>query len=96
MKYLTTILSLVIPVALALGGYLFTYFYGKKQEQRKNRLERINRQLDELYYTVRCWQSYNQAKKHGIVLLPNITAILIFIKKNKTPHGKMWLNFIPG
>lgn len=43
------ILSLVIPVVLALGGYLFTYFYGRRQEQRRNRLERINRQLDKLY-----------------------------------------------
>ena len=46
---LTTLLPLIISVLLALGGYLFTYFYGKRQEQRKNRLERINRQLDELY-----------------------------------------------
>jgi hypothetical protein len=49
MDYLTNILPLIISVLLALGGYLYTYFYGKKQEQRKNRLERINRQLDELY-----------------------------------------------
>lgn len=46
---LENLVPLVIPVILALGGYLFTYFYGKRQEQRKNRLERINRQLDELY-----------------------------------------------
>jgi hypothetical protein len=46
---LSILLPLVLSVLLALGGYLFTYFYGKKQEQRKNRLERINRQLDELY-----------------------------------------------
>jgi hypothetical protein len=46
---LATILPLVISVLLALGGYLFTYFYGKKQEQRKSRLERINRQLDDFY-----------------------------------------------
>ncbi|MCK4760611.1 MAG: hypothetical protein KAW12_00330 [Candidatus Aminicenantes bacterium] len=49
MKYLTTILSILIPVVLALCGYLYTYFSGKKQEQRKNRLERINRQLDDFY-----------------------------------------------
>jgi hypothetical protein len=46
---LSTIIPLVISVILALGGYLFTYFYGKKQEQRKFRLERINLQLDEFY-----------------------------------------------
>ncbi len=49
MSNFTTVLPLVIPVVLALCGYFYAYFYGKKQEQRKNRLERINRQLDELY-----------------------------------------------
>jgi len=49
MDYLTNILPLIISVLLALGGYLFTYFYGKRQEQRKNRLERINLQLDNCY-----------------------------------------------
>ncbi|MCP4219747.1 MAG: hypothetical protein GY765_34260 [bacterium] len=40
---------LVIPVVLAIVGYLYTYISGKRLEQRKNRLARINRQLDEFY-----------------------------------------------
>jgi hypothetical protein len=49
MSNLTTVLPLAIPVALAIAGYFYTYYYGKRQEQRKNRLERINRQLDDFY-----------------------------------------------
>ncbi len=44
-----TLLPLVIPLLLALCGYLFTYFYGMRQEGRKSRLARINEQLNQFY-----------------------------------------------
>ena len=43
------ILTTSVPILLAIFGYLATYLYNLKLAQRKEKLERINRQLSELY-----------------------------------------------
>lgn len=45
----TVVASLAVTLAVALGGYLATYFNGLRLDQRKDRLNRVNRQLSELY-----------------------------------------------
>jgi hypothetical protein len=45
----TVVAPLAVTLALALGGYLATYFNGLRLDQRKDRLDRVNRQLSELY-----------------------------------------------
>lgn len=44
-----TFLGILIPVIVAVIGYLFTYFYSRRIEREKNRLIRINKQLDQFY-----------------------------------------------
>ena len=46
---LDTLLTLSITILLALIGYIATYFNNLRIEQRKDRLERVNRQLREYY-----------------------------------------------
>src|SRR3954469_12524362 len=46
---LTTALTLLVSVALALTGYALTYRNNVRIDQRKARLDRVNRQLTELY-----------------------------------------------
>jgi hypothetical protein len=41
--------TLVVTILLALFGYLATYVYNLRLAQRKDRLDRVNRQLGELY-----------------------------------------------
>ena len=45
----TTGLTIAVSVLLALGGYLATYTYNLKLARRKDRLDRVNQQLSELY-----------------------------------------------
>src|SRR5947209_1888781 len=44
-----TILTLLVTVSLALAGYIAKYLNDIKTAQRKDRLERVNRQLKEFY-----------------------------------------------
>lgn len=44
-----TTLTVSVSVLLALTGYLATYLYNLRLAQRKDRLERIDRQLSDLY-----------------------------------------------
>ena len=49
---------------LALGGFLFTYFNSKSVEERKARIERVNRQLKEFYGPLlACVSSTSSAKR---------------------------------
>jgi hypothetical protein len=85
------IITVVIPVVLALGGYFFTYFYGKRQEQRKYRLERINRQLDEFYGPLLAIvQSSQQAWESFIAKYDNNTS---FYKKDQNPTPEQVAEF---
>jgi hypothetical protein len=43
------LLNLIVTILLALIGYLATYFNNLRIAERKDRLDRINRQLSELY-----------------------------------------------
>lgn len=45
----TTGLTIAVTVLLAVVGYLATYAYNLKLAQRKDRLDRINRQLSDFY-----------------------------------------------
>jgi hypothetical protein len=45
----TVVASLAVTLVVALAGYLTTYFNGLRLDQRKDRLDRVNRQLSELY-----------------------------------------------
>jgi hypothetical protein len=45
----TVVASLAVTLAVALTGFLATYFNGLRLAQRKDRLDRVNRQLSELY-----------------------------------------------
>jgi hypothetical protein len=44
-----TVVTLVVTVGLAITGYVATYLSNQSLARRKDRLERINRQLAELY-----------------------------------------------
>ena len=41
--------KIMVPVALAIAGFLFTYFHNKRLISRKAELDRVNRQLSDLY-----------------------------------------------
>jgi hypothetical protein len=64
----TTGLTIAVSVLLALGGYLATYTYNLKLAQRKDRLDRVNQQLSELYGPLlalasasgACWIAFRQ------------------------------------
>jgi amino acid transporter len=45
----TTGLTITVSVVLAVVGYIATYVYGLRLAQRKDRLDRVNRQLSEFY-----------------------------------------------
>ena len=45
----TTALTLAVTVLLAVAGYIATYVWNLKIAQRKDQLERVNRQLSEFY-----------------------------------------------
>lgn len=99
---LTNISSLVLPVLLALFGYFFTYFYGKRQEQRKNRLERINRQLDELYGPLLAIVQTNQQAWDSFLSNHNDNPDFYKEKENPSPedisefHNWMGTVFMPN
>lgn len=44
-----SLISIIVTVVLALAGYIATYLNNLRLEQRKAKLERVNRQLKELY-----------------------------------------------
>lgn len=99
---LATLLPFVLSVLLALGGYLFTYFYGKRQEQRKNRLERINRQLDELYGPLLAIVQSNQQAWESFIAKHDDNSDFYKKEKNPTPeevaefHNWMGTVFMPN
>lgn len=43
------VIAIVVSVALAAGGYVFTYFHGRGTRRVQARLERVNAQLKNLY-----------------------------------------------
>lgn len=43
------VLSVIVAALLAIGGWLFTYFNGLAVDRRSAKLERLNKQLRELY-----------------------------------------------
>jgi hypothetical protein len=45
----TTVVTVSASVLIALTGYVATYVYGLRLARRKDRLERVNRQLSECY-----------------------------------------------
>lgn len=68
-----TIAALSVTVLVAGLGYLFTYFNGLRLSQRKDRLERIDRQLRELYgplfaidrASTRAWAAFRSRYRPG-------------------------------
>ena len=61
------LVTTVVTISLAFAGYIITYFINIRLEQRKARLERVNRQLKDLYGPLfalrqassRAWASFN-------------------------------------
>ncbi len=102
MSNLTPVLPLAIPVALAIAGYFYTYYYGKRQEQRKNRLERINRQLDEFYGPLLAIVQSNQQAWENFLAKHNDNPNFYKKEQNPTPeqvaefHNWMGTVFIPN
>ncbi len=45
----TFLITTSITILLALFGYLFTWFSGRRAQQQRDQLERINNQLEKLY-----------------------------------------------
>lgn len=45
----TFFLTTTVSILLALAGYLFTWFNGRRTQQRRDQLERVNAQLSDLY-----------------------------------------------
>lgn len=45
----TTAVTIAVSVLLAAGGYVATYAYNLRLAQRKDRLERVNKQLSDFY-----------------------------------------------
>ena len=52
---------------LALGGFLFTYFNSKSVEERKARIERVNRQLKEFYGPLLACVSATSSAKRAMI-----------------------------
>ncbi len=59
--------SLIIPAVLAIAGYFLSYFYRLKLERRKNRLKRVERQLNEFYGPLLATVQANQKAWDGLV-----------------------------
>jgi hypothetical protein len=70
----TTGLTIAVTVLLAFGGYLATYAYNLKLAQRKDRLERVNKQLSDLYgplyalvsSSASCWKAFRAQYRPGV------------------------------
>ncbi|MEM8863055.1 MAG: hypothetical protein AAGD96_32490, partial [Chloroflexota bacterium] len=45
----TFIITTSVSILLALTGYLFTWFSGRRSQQKRDQLDRINKQLADLY-----------------------------------------------
>ena len=45
----TFFITTTVSILLALSGYLFTWFSGRRNQQKRDQLERVNKQLSELY-----------------------------------------------
>jgi hypothetical protein len=66
-------ITLIITVMLAFSGYLVTYLNNIRLSQRAERLERVNRQLGELYGPLfalsqasdRAWQAFRRKYRPG-------------------------------
>jgi len=67
------IATLIITVILAFSGYLITYLNNVRLSQRAERLERVNKQLGELYGQLfalsqasdRAWQAFRRKYRFG-------------------------------
>ncbi len=71
---LKTAATLFVTIGLAVAGYLFTYWYSLRLSRRRNRLERVSRQLSELYgplfalvtSSTSIWNQFRAANRPGI------------------------------
>src|SRR5260370_41555644 len=71
---LKTAATLFVTIGLAVAGYLFTYWYSLRLSRRRNRLERVSRQLSELYgplfalvtSSTSIWTQFRAANRPGI------------------------------
>ena len=45
----TFFITTTVSILLALGGYLFTWLNGRRTQQKRDQLERVNAQLEKLY-----------------------------------------------
>jgi hypothetical protein len=71
---LATALTLAVTVGLAVSGYAFTYRNNLRIDQHKARLERVNRQLSELYGPLLAlssagniaWQGFRSRYRPGV------------------------------
>lgn len=94
---ISTILTISIPVILALIAYLNSL----RLEQRKNRLERLNRQLDELYGPLLALVQSNQRAWENFIAKHGDNPDFYKKKSNPTPeqieefHNWMKTVFIP-
>ncbi|QPC81683.1 hypothetical protein G4Y79_18610 [Phototrophicus methaneseepsis] len=63
------LITSIVTVGLAFSGYLITYFINIRTDQRKEKLDRVNRQLKELYGPMfaltqasnRAWKTFTYA-----------------------------------
>lgn len=67
-----TAITLFVTALLAVFGYLVTYFNNMRLSQRRDRLERVNRQLEKLYgplfalvrTSTITWDAFRQESSH--------------------------------
>lgn len=87
----SNIWTILVPVLTGIAGYLITYFNTKRIERNRNRLERINRQLDNFYGPIlaivqaneMAWRSFTSHFLNGEK----------FYKKDNNPTRKELLIF---
>lgn len=99
---LSTFLTIIIPVILAFIGYGFTYFNDRRLEHKKNRLARINRQLDDFYGPLLAIIESNQTAWENFIAKYNDNPH--FYKKDQNPTPEQvaefhtWMNtvFMPN
>ena len=98
----STFLTIIIPVILAFAGYGFTYFNDRRLEKRKNRLDRINLQLDDFYGPLLAIVESNQTAWDNFIAKYNGNRH--FYKKDQNPTTEQvaefhnWMNtvFMPN
>lgn len=71
---LKTAATLLVTIGLAVAGYLFTYWYNVRLSRRRDRLDRVSRQLSDLYgplfalvtSSTSIWTEFRVANRPGI------------------------------